>query len=39
MGHSFMVAAYCFTWGIQLGYLAWMAVKWQAQKAKLGGQR
>jgi hypothetical protein len=30
--HAFRVAAYCVTWAIQLGYLAWLALKWSAQK-------
>jgi len=34
-GHKFLVAAYCCTWAIQLGYLAWMAIKWQQQRSKL----
>lgn len=25
-------AAYAITWTIQLGYLAWLAFKWRAQK-------
>lgn len=36
MGHSFMVIAFCCTWAIQLGYVAWMAAKWQGQKSRLG---
>ncbi len=39
MGHSYMVAAYCITWVIQLGYVAFMAAKWFEQKSKLGGSR
>jgi hypothetical protein len=35
MGHKFLVAAYCCTWGIQLGYVLWMVTKWQSQRAKL----
>jgi hypothetical protein len=35
MGHKYLVAAYCCTWAIQLGYLAWMIAKWQGQRAKL----
>jgi len=34
--HSFMVAAYAITWTIQLGYLAWLAFKSQAQKQDAG---
>ncbi|MFZ0340005.1 MAG: hypothetical protein WAL45_18395 [Terracidiphilus sp.] len=30
--HLYMHAAYTVTWAIQLGYLAWVAMKWQTQK-------
>jgi len=32
LGHRFRVAAYVITWTIQLGYLAWLGLRWQAQK-------
>ena len=32
LDHEFMVAAYVITWVIQLGYVAWLALKWRAQK-------
>ena len=32
LDHQFMVAAYVVTWVIQLGYLAWLALKWRAEK-------
>jgi hypothetical protein len=32
LDHQFRVAAYVITWGIQLGYLGWLAAKWRAQK-------
>jgi hypothetical protein len=32
LDHQFVVAAYCVTWAIQLGYLAWLGLKWRAQK-------
>jgi hypothetical protein len=32
LDHQFTVAAYVITWAIQLGYLAWLALKWRAQK-------
>jgi threonine/homoserine/homoserine lactone efflux protein len=32
LDHHFVVAAYTVTWVIQLGYLAWMGLKWRAQK-------
>ena len=39
LDHQFRVAAYAVTWTIQLGYLAWLGLKWRAQKrsaARLG---
>lgn len=35
MGHKFLIAAYCCTWAIQLGYLLWMAAKWLGQRNRL----
>jgi hypothetical protein len=32
LDHQFRVAAYIITWVIQLGYVAWLAMKWRAQK-------
>jgi hypothetical protein len=32
LDHEFVVAAYVVTWVIQLGYLAWLGLKWRAQK-------
>jgi hypothetical protein len=32
LDHEFVVAAYTVTWVIQLGYLAWLGLKWRAQK-------
>lgn len=32
LDHSFRVAAYAVTWAIQLGYVAWLGLKSQAQK-------
>lgn len=32
LDHQFTVAAYLVTWAIQLGYLAWLGLKWRAQK-------
>jgi hypothetical protein len=32
LNHEFTVAAYAITWIIQLGYVAWLAVKWSAAK-------
>jgi hypothetical protein len=32
LDHQFRVAAYIVTWAIQLGYLAWLGLKWRAQK-------
>jgi hypothetical protein len=32
LDHKFVIAAYTVTWVIQLGYLAWLGLKWRAQK-------
>ncbi len=32
LDHQFRIAAYVVTWTIQLGYLAWLGLKWRAQK-------
>jgi hypothetical protein len=32
LDHQFTVAAYTITWAIQLGYVAWLGMKWRAQK-------
>jgi hypothetical protein len=32
LDHQFLIAAYIVTWTIQLGYLAWLGLKWKAQK-------
>jgi hypothetical protein len=32
LNHSFTVASYSITWAIQLGYLAWLAIKSLGQK-------
>jgi len=40
--HEFVIAAYIVTWVIQLSYLAWLGLKWRAQKrgaARLKGGR
>lgn len=29
--HAYRLSAYFITWAIQLGYVAWLAFKWQAQ--------
>jgi hypothetical protein len=29
--HHFVVAAYTITWVLQLGYLAWVGVKWRTE--------
>ena len=34
LDHQFVVAAYIITWVIQLGYLAWLGLKWRAQKRR-----
>ncbi len=40
LDHQFTVAAYVITWAIQLGYVAWLGLKWRAQKrdAARGGR-
>lgn len=30
LDHMFRVAAYVLTWAIQLGYLAWLGLKWES---------
>ena len=32
LDHQFRVEAYIITWVIQLGYLAWLGMKWRSQK-------
>jgi hypothetical protein len=32
LDHQFVVAAYFITWVIQLGYVAFLGLKWRAQK-------
>jgi hypothetical protein len=34
LDHQFVVAAYTVTWVIQLGYLAFLTMKWRAEKRK-----
>ena len=34
LDHQFLVAAYTITWAIQLGYLAWLGLRWRAQKSE-----
>jgi hypothetical protein len=36
LDHEFLVAAYAITWAIQLGYLAWLGLRWRAQKLQAG---
>ena len=35
MGQKFLIAAYCCTWAIQLGYALWTILRWQRQKRRL----
>jgi hypothetical protein len=30
LGHHHLITAYCFAWGIQLAYLAYIGLKWRA---------
>jgi hypothetical protein len=32
LDHQFTIAAYAVTWAVQLGYVAWLGLKWRAQK-------
>ncbi len=32
LDHQFLIAAYTVTWVLQLGYLAWVGLKWRAEK-------
>jgi hypothetical protein len=32
LDHQFLVAAYAVTWAVQLSYVAWLALKWRAQR-------
>ena len=34
MGHTYMVAAFCLTWAVHLGYVLWMVAKWLGQRDK-----
>lgn len=32
LDHEFVVAAYIVTWVLQLGYVAWLGLKWRTEK-------
>jgi hypothetical protein len=34
LDHQFVIAAYTVTWVIQLGYLAFLGLKWRTEKRK-----
>lgn len=36
INHQFVAAAYVLTWVIQLGYVAYVVVKWRREKQKAG---
>jgi hypothetical protein len=36
LNHMFRQAAYAITWAIQLGYLAWLGLKWRTQEPGAG---
>jgi hypothetical protein len=38
LDHQFTVAAYVVTWVIQLGYLAFLGLKWRSQKREKGSR-
>jgi hypothetical protein len=33
LDHQFVAAAYAITWVIQLGYLAFLGIKWRREKS------
>lgn len=35
MGHNYLIAAFCVTWVVQLGYVIWMVVKWRGQRTRI----
>jgi len=39
INHQFVLAAYVLTWVIQLGYVAFVVVKWRKEKEKAGSRR
>jgi hypothetical protein len=39
LDHQFVTAAYIVTWVIQLGYLAFLGLKWRAEKRKARSAR
>jgi len=34
LDHQFLLVAYSITWAIQLGYLAYLGLKWRSQQRK-----
>ncbi len=38
LDHQFVTAAYIITWVIQLGYLAFLGLKWRGEKRKARSQ-
>ncbi|HEX7728698.1 MAG TPA: hypothetical protein VF392_06650 [Terracidiphilus sp.] len=38
LDHQFLVAAYTITWALQLGYLAYVGLRWRAEKKKDKGR-
>jgi hypothetical protein len=32
LDHEFVIAAYSVTWALQLGYLAWIGLRWRAER-------
>ena len=39
LDHQFVIAAYTVTWVIQLSYLAFLGLKWRAEKRKARSAR
>ncbi|HEX3892948.1 MAG TPA: hypothetical protein VHW46_10285 [Terracidiphilus sp.] len=39
LDHQFVTAAYIVTWTLQLGYLAWLGLKWRSEKRNAAQRR
>ncbi len=39
MGHSYLIAAYCATWAIQLTYVGWILLKAAAQQPQMRARK
>ena len=36
LDHQYTVTAYCITWGVHLGFVLYLGLKWRAQKRSAG---